>query len=220
MIYLITITMIMSVVMFFSTPVKSVPTYKAIVAGKLLRIDESVQGFFTFSNTLYFTGYSRALTGGINDFANVKLGSSGYVMPRLGFCSDTLGSTMTLTSLAINTVVYTTNATGTQRIWCPDRGEPTFINGDSSNSWDGVNSVVNINTLGASTVTVSWSAIDPASPAYDGGAGMIIQFMQVVIVLMVVGAIKNPDHRGILIEMAIVSGVITLLMNLMYSWGL
>ena len=202
--------MLVNAVLFAFPLVGSSPSFKWMAAGKLLQADPS-QGFSGFGSTFYFTAYSRVGTGNINDFSVVKLGSHGDVIPRFGFCSDTLGSTMTLTGLTDHSVTYTTSALGTQRLWTPDMGEPDTITGGVM-SWDAINSVVNILTLGASTVVVGWTTPGVvASTGLMSGVYIIASFFPVIAVMLVVGGLRNPEHGDMLIKMAIIAGIIAFL---------
>jgi hypothetical protein len=202
----------------FTPYVESVTAFKRIDAGKQMRSDPTSQGYTTWSSNLYFTGFSKAATGDILDFSSVKLGSTGYVMPRLGFCTDNVGVNMTVTSITQQYMMYTTTGAGTQRIWCPDRGEPYDITGESGSTWDAVNQVVNISTGGASTVTVTW---------YGTGSGNMYEGVRLIMVLLpflllcsVIGALKVPDHRVFFIQLAAISGVIIFIANLLAGLGL
>lgn len=217
--YAVMTLLVASYVYAFTIPhAESVPSFVSIGAGKLLRSNPATQGWVTWSSTLYFTGFSKFATGDILDFSNVKLGPGGYVMPRLGFCSDTGGSTMTVTGITVNTVSYTNGAAGTQRVWCPDRGEPREINGESSSSWDAGNQVVTVNTSGAGAVTLSWYS--STSYGFTDAARIITTVFPLLIVLMVFGAIKNPEYRALLIQLSLVAGLLVLIANIIYAGGL
>lgn len=210
--------MVISFASAFAIPViQSATSFKVVEAGKLLRVNVA-QGYSTTSKNLYFTAYSRFATGDINDFLNVKLGSTGYVMPRLGWCSDTLASNLTLTSITVNTVTYQVDAAGTQRIWCPDRGEPSEITGESSSSWDAANQVLTTSTGGAGTVTLRWYS--PSSWGFFEAAQLLMGFLPFIILAMVIGAVKYPDYRGTLITLIVIGGILVLMANLIYAWGL
>jgi hypothetical protein len=202
--------MLMNAVIFAFPLVTSSPSWKWMNAGKLLQADPS-QGFSGFGSTFYFTAYSRVGTGDINDFAVVKLGSHGDVIPRFGFCSDTLACTMTLTGLTDHSVTYTASAAGGQRLWTPDMGEPDTITGGTM-SWDAVNSVVDVNTGGASTVVVGWTTPGVvASTGLLSGVNIIANLFPFIVIMLLFGATKSPDQAGVLIKLAIIAGIIAFL---------
>lgn len=203
---------------FTSFPlVESAPTFKVIASGILLRAS-STQGYCTTSKNLYFQSMTIVLTGGIIDCSNVKLGSTGYVMPRLGWCSDTATSNLTLTDLTANTLVYSVVGAGTQRIWCPDRGEPTEITGEFSSSWDSVNQVLTTTTSGSGVITLRWYS--STSFGFFEAAQILMGFLPFIILAMVIGAVKYPDYRGTLIKLIVIGGILVLMANLIYAWGL
>jgi len=130
---------------------------KEIATGKLLQINPATQGYLSFSDTLFFTGYSRSGTGGINDFSGVRLGAAGYTQPRLGFTSDEATENMTVTNIDQYTLTYTMTGAAISRVWCPDLHEPLTITGGFA-AWDDVNQVVTVTNLGADTIVMTWSA--------------------------------------------------------------
>ncbi len=182
--------------------------FNSVAAGKLLRVDES-QGWTTWSDTLYFTSYSRAGTGWINDFANVKLGVAGYVMPRLGWCSDTAGSNMTLIGLAQYSMTYTTTGAGSQRVWCPDRGEPVSAAGSVGMIWDDANQVATLGTAGAGAVTLTWTAATTGiniTNFYDAFA--LLSIVPIVLgAIVVVGVLSGAMNASDATAVAIVAVV-------------
>lgn len=196
---------------------ESLTSFKSVEAGKKMQI-LGTQGWSTTSKNLYFTSYSRVATGDINDYANVKLGSMGYVMPRLGWCSDTATSNLTMVDMTVNTVTFTVNGAGTQRVWCPDRGEPADISGDDTHSWDSVNQVITTTTTGADTVTLRWYST--SSAGIFTAAQLLITLFPLIIVYMIFEAIRHPDYRRLLITLAVIAGVLVLLANLIYAWGI
>ncbi len=217
--YISMAALIVSVSLSVGIPIaESVVNYKSIAAGKLVRVSDA-QGYTGWSKTLYFAGYSRSGTGGINDFNTVKLGSTGYVMPRLGFTSDTPTCLMTVTGIAINSVTYTASAAGAQRLWVPDRGEPDEVTGEDSWSWDAINSVVDINTSGPSTIVVTWFGSSGDVRPMISGAQTIINLFPIIIVMMLVGAVKSPDNAGLLIRLAVVAGIIVFMASFITALG-
>ena len=183
-----------------------------------MRANSTFQGYLKFSDDVYFTSLSMSATGYLVDFNNIKLGAGGFVEPRLGFCSDTTTSNITVTEITDNTVRYTTTAAGLQRVWCPDRGEPFDVVG-ATWTWNDVDQVVNLSTLGpdADAVTIYW---------YTGGGGglsdaanLIISLLPLFVVLMAVGAWKSPDYRAEFIAMVLIAGTLLVIANLMYAWG-
>lgn len=216
--YSIALLMICAFASAVAIPIaQSALSFKAVEAGKLLRID-AAQGWSTTSKNLYFTAYSRVATGNINDFLNVKLGSTGYVMPRLGWCSDTSTSNLTVTEITVNSVTYQVSGAGTQRIWCPDRGDPTEITGEDTESWDAANQVLTTTTTGADTITLRWYST--SSLGFFESAWIIINFMPFFIILMAIEAIRNPEYRSLLIKLCILAGFLVMMANLIYAWGL
>lgn len=192
---------------------ESLPAFKSIDAGKGLCIDPATQGSTSFSDALYFTAYSRVATGAINDFANVKLGAAGYVMPRLGFCSDTITAALTLTGLSQYSVTYTMSAAGSSRVWCPDRGEPVTVTGAGAGVWlwDAVNQVATVSSPGAGAVTLTWTA---ASTSIDlsswYSAFSLLAIVPVVMgALVILGALRGMDG-GDMIAAVIITLVFTI----------
>lgn len=182
--------------------------YAQVAAGKMWRGDAS-QGWATWSSTLYFTGFSKAATGGILDFSNVKLGAAGYVMPRLGWSTDSPGVNMTLTGLTQYSVAYTVTGAGSQRIWCPDRGEPVTVAGSTAMIWDDANQVATINTGGVSTVTLTWTAASSAvnfTNFYD--AFILLSIVPVIIgAIVIIGVLSGAMSGGDATTAAIVAVV-------------
>jgi hypothetical protein len=198
-------------VAMFALPFVGAPvSYHIVSAGKSFRIT-AAQGYSAFGGDFYFVGYSRDGTGDINDFNTVKMGVAGDVWPRFGFCSDTPTSTVTLTDLTDSSLTYTTSAAGNQRLWTPDLGTPDSISGGLM-SWDGTNSVVNVATLGAATVTLSWST--PAAVTHTGlmsGVDIIATIFPAVAVVLVIGGLRDPENGDTLIKLAIMAGLVALI---------
>lgn len=196
---------------------ESAAAFKQIGAGKKVRSVDT-QGYVTWSGTLYFTTtMNRNATGNILTFTSLKLGSSGYLYNSLGFASDTIGVNMTLTQTKQNSIKYTATGAGTQRIWCPLKGEPYDVVGGSLSSWDNAAGVATIDTSGADTVTVSWYG--PMSGSiYDS-----IDFMSSLLLLLALtfglGAYNIPEYRWELIRFAILMGVMSLLSHVISLWG-
>jgi hypothetical protein len=190
--------------------VGSIPAggFAQVAAGKKWQA-EAWQGWATWSNTLYFTAHSRAATGAILDFSNVKLGAGGYVMPRLGWCSDTSGVNMTLTGIAQYSVSYTVTGAGSTRVWCPDRGEPVSVTGSTAMIWDAVNQVATVTTGAASTVVLTWthaSTLVDYTNFYD--AFILLSIVPVVIgAVVVIGSVSGAMTGGDAAAAAIVAVV-------------
>jgi len=182
--------------------------FASVAAGKMWQA-EPWQGWSTWGTTIYFTGFSKAATGGILDFSNVKLGVGGYVMPRLGWCSDSTGVNMTLTSLEQYSVTYTTTGAGSQRVWCPDRGEPVGAAGSTSMIWDAVNQVATLTTGGAATVILTWthaSTIVDYTQFYD--ALRLLSIVPVIIAAIVItGLLMGRMGGGDAMSATIVAAV-------------
>lgn len=192
-------------------------SFKSVDAGKKMQ-GAATGGYCTTSQRLYFTGFSKAATGGILDFSNVKIGASGYVMPRLGWCSDTAGVNVTVASITQQYMQYQATGAGTQRIWCPDRGEPYDVSGESSTSWDSANQVLTVTTGGASAVKVTWHGSGSGN-IWDT-VNMIMNLLPLLLVLSVVGALRVPDHRLFFIQVALIAGVLIFFANFMAALGL
>jgi len=204
------VVMLMNAVIFAFPLVTSAPSWKWMNAGKLLQADPS-QGFSGFGSTFYFVAYSRVMTGNINDFSTVKLGTKGDIIPRFGFCSDTPGVTMTLTGLTDHTVIFTASGAGAQRLWAPDMGGAPYSITGGSMTWDAVNSVVDVSTGGASTVVVGWGGGATASAGILSGVSIIASFFPFLALIFVIGGLRDPEHGGALITMAIIAGILAFL---------
>ena len=204
------VVMLMNAVIFAFPLVTSAPSWKWMNAGKLLQADPS-QGFSGFGSTFYFVAYSRVMTGNINDFSTVKLGTKGDIIPRFGFCSDTPGVTMTLTGLTDHTIIFTASGAGAQRLWAPDMGGAPYSITGGSMTWDAVNSVVDVSTGGASTVVVGWGGGATASAGLLSGVNIITGLLPFIVIMLLFGATKSPDQAGVLIKLAIVAGIIAFL---------
>ena len=148
--------------------VDSAPSFKQMAAGKLVRSNDTWQGFTTWDETLYFTSFSKFGTGDILDFTGVKLGAGGYVWTRLGLCSDDAATNITLTNLTHYTLTYSwTGAGGATRVWCPDAGMPLTVTNGVLTNWDATYQVATINPTNE-FVTLTWTpTTQAASQSYD-----------------------------------------------------
>ena len=198
-----------------SPTIPALTAYKSIAAGKALQIT-ATQGWTKFGTTAYFTSYSRAATGGINDFFNLKVGGA-YAMPRLGFCTDTAAVNMTVTSVAKWEIKYSATGAGSQRIWCPDKGQPDDVNGGLLSGWDSVNQVATITTGWAATVTVTWyaPASTPGTVSNSLREGVLI-FASFLGIIFVLEALGKGDRMRALIS-AILTVVIPWLLALLIA---
>ncbi len=185
--------------------------------GKLMRNDTS-QGWVTTSRYLYHQGFTKAGTNGLLEFTDVKLGSGGYVTPHLGWCSDTAAVNMTITAVTQEYMIYTATGAGTQRVWCPDGGEPYDVEGDSSESWSAANQVATITTDGAATVKVIWYGSSSGS-MWDS-VTMMINLLPLLLLFSVIGALRVPEHRVFFIQFAAICGVIIFIANMLHGMGL
>lgn len=205
-----------SLVLLIQPVAYSATAFKSVEPGKKWQ-GAAGQGWCTWSKYLYHQGFSKNATGGILDFSNVKLGSTGYVMPRLGFCSDTAAVNMTITNIGQQYMTYTVTGAGFQRIWCPDRGEPYDVEGDSGISWDPVNQVLTVATSGAASVKVIWYG--PSSGEMWNTVKMIMSLFPLLILLSIVGAIRVPEQRMFFIQLAVVAGIILFFANFLAGMG-
>jgi len=210
--------MVISAAAVFAPPfAESVASFKHIGAGKKIRSVDS-QGYVAFGDTLYFTvPANRNATGNLLTFSSLKLGSGGYVYTSLGFASDTLGVNMTLTQTKQNSIKYVATGAGTQRIWCPLKGEPYAVVGGSLSGWDGGAGVATIDTSGASTVTVSWYG--PMSRSIYDSIDLLSSLLLLLALTFGLGAYNIPEYRWELVRFAILMGIMSLLSHAISLWG-
>ena len=197
-------------------PTDALVPWKSIAADKKLCVTPATQGWLNFGTTAYFGSYSRASTGGINDFFQFRVGPSGDVWDRVGFCVDNPAVNMTVTSVEGFAIHYTlVGGLGTQRIWCPDAGEPISVQGGVL-SWDALNTVATI-TPTAATVVLRWT---PTTPELDDLNSKLILYYAIMGLIPILGAaaLVMAAYNGALelrLVGVVVSSVIAVMLGLL-----
>jgi hypothetical protein len=197
-------------------PVLAQASTKSIDAGKLLRITTATQGYTTFGGTAYFSTYTRP-TSGLNLFTEFGIGGVGSY--TLGFASDTVATTMTITSTGQYDLTYTTNGAGTQRVYCPFLKEPTTVTG-ATYTWNPSTSVATLTTAGAAAVALHWTSTVTTSSGVYTMAQTLSQLLPIIALLALFGAFKYPDERGMLFVTFLIIALAALIAGMLAGWGL
>jgi len=198
-------------------PVLAQASTKSIDAGKLLRITTATQGYTTFGGTAYFSTYTRPASG-LNLFTNFRIGG-GQTWSSLGFASDTVATTMTITSTGQYDLTYTTNGAGTQRVYCPFLKEPTTVTG-ATYTWNPSTSVATLTTAGAAAVALHWTSTVTTSGGVYTMAQTLSQLLPIIAILTLFGAFKYPDERGMLFVVFLIIAFAAIVAGMLAGWGL
>jgi hypothetical protein len=122
-----------------------------------------------------FDSLTQELSTGLTKFAAFKIADATW--SYIGFSADTLGNTMTITSLSTFQLIFDVNAAGVYRVWSTVFGMPSSVTGGSY-TWDPALSITTITTVGVSTVTMNW-----ASVGTNSGALIFVGVLALIVVI-------------------------------------
>jgi hypothetical protein len=149
-----------------------------------------------------------------SDFLILGAPTTGYT--SLGIDAP-IGADISVTGIESYELTYsTTQALGakTERVYAPGRIEPT-VTGAGSSTYAGY--ITSIITNMSDNVKLTWQ--QATSYEVTQTAVFLSGFLPLLLVLAVVGIIKEPDHWKVIVGFALVIGVMALLGQLYLSMG-